>query len=72
MNNTNESENHSQAITKPPNILDILNGYPEIFSFSQALESARQYLLLRTVILQKKNRWVPLKTAMFINTCFSL
>ena len=30
------------------------NGYPEIFSSSQALEISRQYLLLRTVILQKK------------------
>ena len=28
------------------------NGYPEIFSSSQALEISRQYLLLRTVILQ--------------------
>ena len=36
------------------------NGYPERFSFSQALEISRQYLLLRTVILQKKSRWVPL------------
>ena len=36
---------------KPPNILDEWNGYPEIFSFSQALEISRQYLLLRTVIL---------------------
>ena len=38
----------------PLNILDERNGYPEIFSFSQALEIYRQYLLLRTVILQKK------------------
>ena len=30
-------------------------GYPEIFSFSQALVIYRQYLLLRTVILQKKS-----------------
>ena len=39
----------------PLNILDERNGYPEIFSFSQALEIYRQYLLLRTVILQKKS-----------------
>ena len=39
---------------------DEWNGYPERFSFSQALEISRQYLLLRTVILQKKSRWVPL------------
>ena len=39
---------------KPTNILDEWNGYPEIFSFSQSLEFSRQYLLLRTVILQKK------------------
>ena len=58
MNNTT-SENHSQAITKPPNILDIWNGYPEIFSFSQALESARQYMIIRTVILQKKIAGCP-------------
>ena len=32
------SENRSQAIRKPPNILDEWNGYPEIFIFSQALE----------------------------------
>ena len=39
---------------KPPNILDEWNGYPEIFSFSQALEISKQYVLLRTVILKKK------------------
>ena len=37
---------------KPPNILDEWNGYPEIFSFSQALEIFKQYVLLRTVILK--------------------
>ena len=42
-------------MTQPPNILDVWNGYREIFSFSQALEISRQYLLLRTVILQKKS-----------------
>ena len=42
-----------KAIRKPPNILDEWNGYPKVFfSFSQALEISRQYLLLRTVILQ--------------------
>ena len=35
-------------------ILDEWNGYPESFSFSQVLEISRQYLLPRTVILQKK------------------
>ena len=55
MNNTT-SENRGLAITKPPNILDLWNGYPEIFSFSQTLEISRQYLLLFT----EKNRWVPL------------
>ena len=39
---------------KPPNILDEWNGYPEIFSFSQALEISKQYVLLRRVILKKK------------------
>ena len=39
---------------KPPNILDEWNGYPKIFSFSQALEISRQYVVLRTVILKKK------------------
>ena len=58
MNNTT-SENSSYAIRKPPDILDQWNGYPEIFSFSQALAVSRQYLLLRTVILLKKSRWVP-------------
>ena len=32
---------------------------PEIFSFSQALEISKQYLLLGTVILQKKLQGVP-------------
>ena len=33
----------------------------EIFSLPQAIEKSRQFLLLRTDILQKKNsRWVPL------------
>ena len=60
MNNTT-SENLSWAIAKPPNILDVWNGYPEIFSFSQALEISRQYFLLRTVILQKKFAGCPWK-----------
>ena len=30
------------------------NAYPEYFSLSRALEICSQYLLLRTVILQKK------------------
>ena len=37
-NNTN-SENRRQAFRKPLNILDEWNGYPEIFTFSQALEN---------------------------------
>ena len=39
---------------KPSNILDQWIGYPKILGFSQALEISGQYLLLRTVILQKK------------------
>ena len=38
---------------KPPNILGEWNGYPEIFSFSQALQISRQYLFLRTVTKKK-------------------
>ena len=45
----------------PPNILDEWNGYTEIFSFCQALEISRQYVLLRTVILQKKVSGCPCK-----------
>ena len=44
-----------------PNILNKQNGYPEMLSLSQPLETSRQYLLPRTVILQKKIRWVPLR-----------
>ena len=36
-----------------------MDGCPEIYSFSQALEISRQYLLLRTVILQKKVAGCP-------------
>ena len=53
------SENRNSAIRKCPNILDEWNGYPERFSFSQALEISRHYLLLRTVILQKKVAGCP-------------
>ena len=62
MNDT--TENRSSAISKPPNILDEWNGYPEFFSFSQALEISRKYLLLQTliIILQKKVAGWPLKT----------
>ena len=35
-------------------------GYPEIFSFSQALEISRQYVLLQTVILQNIVAGCPL------------
>ena len=31
----------SENLRKPPNILDEWNGYPEICSFSQALEISR-------------------------------
>ena len=58
MNNTT-SENRSQAIRKPPNILDEWNGYPDISTYSQVLEISRQYLLLPTVILQKKVAGCP-------------
>ena len=57
--NITTSEDRGSAITKPPNILDVWNGYPEIFSFSQALEISRQYLLLRKVISQKKIAGCP-------------
>ena len=50
------SENRTYAIRKPSNILDEWNSYPEIFSFSQALEISRQYLLLRTVILHRQKK----------------
>ena len=33
--------------------------YPGIVSFSQALEISRQYLLLQTVILQKRSLGAP-------------
>ena len=33
-------------------VISCIIGYPEMFSFSQALEISRQYLLLRTVSLQ--------------------
>ena len=59
MNDT--TENRSSAISKPPNILDEWNGYPEFFSFSQALEISRKYLLLQTLILQKKVAGCPWK-----------
>ena len=58
VNNT-ASENRSQPIRKPPNILVEWNSKPEIFSFSQALEISGQYLLLRTDILQKKVAGCP-------------
>ena len=58
MNNTT-SENHSLEFRNPPNILDEWNGHPAMFSFSKALEISRQYLLLQTVILQKKSLGVP-------------
>ena len=37
--------------------------YPGIISLSRAQEISWQYLLLRTVILQEKSRWVPPKVA---------
>ena len=52
---------------KCPNILDEWNGYPESLSFSQALEISRQYLLLRTVILQKKVAGCPCKIVEYAN-----
>ena len=67
MSNTT-SETRSKAIRKPPNILDGWNGYPEMFSFSQALEISRQYLLFRTVILQKKVAGCPCKKRVFLSS----
>ena len=58
MNDTT-SKNRSQASGKPSNILDEWNGCADIFSFSQALEIARRYFLLRTVILKKKVAGCP-------------
>ena len=49
MNNIT-SENSSQAIRKPPNLLDQWNGYPAFLSFPQALEA-----------LTEKSRCVPLR-----------
>ena len=41
-------------------IIDERNDYPASFSVSRPLETCRQYLLLRTVILQKKKViWCP-------------
>ena len=47
-------EKHTPKIV----ILDEWNGYPEMFSFSQALEISRQCFILRTVMLQKKDAGV--------------
>ena len=44
--------------------LDEWNGYPEIFSFSQALEISREYLLLLTVILLKHVAGCPCSKCM--------
>ena len=53
MNNIT-SENSSQAIRKPPNLLDQWNGYPAFLSFPQALEA-----------LTEKSRCVPLRQRRF-------
>ena len=63
VNNTT-SKNRGQAIRKPSNILGEWIGYPEIFGFSQASEISRQYLLLRTVILQKKVSGCPCRDSL--------
>ena len=58
MNNIT-SGNVVKLIRNPPNVFDEWNGYPEIFSFAQASEISRQYLLLRTVILEKNVAGCP-------------
>ena len=40
------------------------NGHPEIFSLPQAIENSRQFLLLRTDILQKTVVGFPRKERM--------
>ena len=42
---------------------NMTGSYPGILSLSRAQEISWQYSLLRTVILQEKSRWVPLKVA---------
>ena len=47
------SENSSGLIGKASKIVHEWNGHIEIFSLPQVIENSRQYLLLRTDILQK-------------------
>ena len=58
VNNTT-SEKRVKLIRNPPNVFDEWNCYPEIFSFAQASEISRKYLLLRTVILEKTSLGAP-------------
>ena len=43
-------------------MLNKQNGYPEMLSLSQPLETFREYLLPRTVISQKKSLGAPGKS----------
>ena len=47
------SENRSGFIRKASKTVHEWNGHPDIFSRPQVIEYSRQYLLLRTDILQK-------------------
>ena len=58
MRNTT-SENTREVDTKSPKILVECNGYLEMFSLSGTVEIFRQYLLIRTDILQKTVDWCP-------------
>ena len=58
MNNLT-SEKRWELIKNAPKTVYEWNGHLEIFSRPQVMENSRQYLLLRTDILQKI-RWVPL------------
>ena len=55
------SENRSGFIRKASKTVHEWNGHPDIFSRPQVIEYSRQYLLLRTDILQKTSRWMPLE-----------
>ena len=54
------SENRREFIKLASKFVREWKGHLEIFSLLQVIENSRQYLLLRTDILQKNSRWVPL------------
>ena len=53
------SENGRVFMRKVSKIVHEWNGYRDIFSRPQVIENARQYLLLRTDILQKQSLGAP-------------